>query len=96
MLFRSQARGHRRILHEGGPHAIGSFIEAGMVDELFLTISPLLAGRTADDPRLALIEATDLLPGKALQLLGARRESDHLFLRYGIEGGSPGDDTSAG
>ena len=29
-----RARGHRLILHEGGPHAIGSFFEAGVVDEL--------------------------------------------------------------
>ena len=38
-----RARGHSLILCEGGPHAIGPFLAAGLVDELFLTVSPLLA-----------------------------------------------------
>ena len=79
-----RARGHQLILHEGGPHAIGSFFEQNVVDELFLTISPLLAGRVMLDPRLALVEGADLLPGRRLRLTGARRDTDHLFLRYAI------------
>lgn len=79
-----RARGHRWILHEGGPHVIGSFFAAGAVDELFLTVSPLLTGRTLLDPRLALVEGADLLPGARARLLGVRRDTDHLFLRYGI------------
>jgi riboflavin biosynthesis pyrimidine reductase len=80
-----RARGHRRILHEGGPHLIGSFLEAGAVDELFLTVSPLLTGRSPLDPRIALVEGADLLPdGVATRLLGVRRGGDHLFLRYEI------------
>jgi riboflavin biosynthesis pyrimidine reductase len=79
-----RARGHRLILHEGGPHVIGSFLEAGVVDELFLTISPLLVGRTMLEPRLALVEGAALLPGRRLRLTGVRRDMDHLFVRYGI------------
>jgi len=79
-----RARGHRLILHEGGPHVIGSFIEAGVVDELFLTISPLLVGRVTLDPRLALVEGADLLPGRNMRLTGVRRDMDHLFVRYAI------------
>jgi riboflavin biosynthesis pyrimidine reductase len=80
-----RARGHRLILHEGGPHVIGSFLAAGAVDELFLTVSPLLTGRRAGaDERLALVEGADLLPGLPMRLLGARRETDHLLLRYGL------------
>ena len=79
-----RARGHRLILHEGGPHVIGSFFEAGVVDELFLTISPLLVGRVTLDPRLALVEGTDLLPGRNMRLTGVRRDMDHLFVRYAI------------
>ena len=77
-------RGHRLILHEGGPRVIGSFLAAGTVDELFLTVSPLMVGRTAFDPRYALVEGADLLPGTALRLLGVRRETEHLFLHYEI------------
>lgn len=79
-----RARGHRLLLHEGGPHVIGSFFAAGAVDELFLTVSPLLVGRALLDPRLALVEGADLLPGARMRLLGVRRDTDHLFVRYGI------------
>jgi riboflavin biosynthesis pyrimidine reductase len=79
-------RGHRLILSEGGPHAIGPLFEAGLVDELFLTVSPVLTGRTDGDPRLALVEDADLVPGgpAAATVLGVRREGDHLFLRYAL------------
>lgn len=34
----------RTLLCEGGPHLNGALLAAGLVDELFLSISPLLAG----------------------------------------------------
>lgn len=37
-------RGLRRMLTEGGPMLLGSFVERGMLDELCLTIAPCLAG----------------------------------------------------
>ena len=37
-------RGHRRMLTEGGPHLLAQLLEAGLLDELCLTIGPLLAG----------------------------------------------------
>ena len=81
-------RGHRLILAEGGPHAIAPFLGAGLVHELFLTLSPLLLGRPGDDPRLALVEGADLLAAgqPAARLLGVRRATDHLFLRYALAG----------
>ncbi len=87
-MARLEALGHRLILHEGGPHAIGPFLESRLIDELFLTISPVLAGRDAADPRLALVEGADLLPGGPLagSLLGIRRDEDHVFLRYRLDG----------
>jgi riboflavin biosynthesis pyrimidine reductase len=79
-------RGHRLILSEGGPHTVGPLLSAGLVDELFLTVSPLLAGRPELDRRLGLVEGVDLLPigPAATRLLGLRRDGDHLFLRYGL------------
>jgi riboflavin biosynthesis pyrimidine reductase len=81
-------RDHRIVLSEGGPHTIGPLLEAGLVDELFFTLSPLLVGRLPSaDPRLALVEGTDLLgpdgPPHA-RLSGIRRGGDHLFLRYAL------------
>jgi riboflavin biosynthesis pyrimidine reductase len=81
-----RARGHRLILSEGGPRVFGSLLAAGLVDELFLTVSPLMAGRLAGDERLALVEEADLVPGgpQGMELLGVRRDGGHLFLRYAI------------
>jgi riboflavin biosynthesis pyrimidine reductase len=81
-----RARGFERILSEAGPHVFGSLLEAGLVDELFLTVSPLLAGRSDLGLRLGLVEATELLPEHTEQarLLGVRRDGAHLFLRYGL------------
>ncbi|AUN42968.1 hypothetical protein AXK58_16670 [Tsukamurella tyrosinosolvens] len=38
------ARGHRRVLAEGGPGVLGALLAAGLVDELCLTVAPVLAG----------------------------------------------------
>ena len=37
-------RGHQRVLAEGGPHLLAQLAEAGLMDELCLTIGPLMAG----------------------------------------------------
>jgi riboflavin biosynthesis pyrimidine reductase len=80
-------RGNELILSEGGPTLFGSMLAAGLVDELFLTISPLLAGRSQSAARSNLVEGTELLPSYRLRsrLLGARSHGDHLFLRYRLE-----------
>ena len=75
------------ILSEAGPTVFGSLLAAGLVDELFLTVSPLLAGRSGNDVRLGLVEGIDLLPTirVAGRLRGVRRQGAHLFLRYSFE-----------
>jgi riboflavin biosynthesis pyrimidine reductase len=77
-------RGFERILSEGGPHALGAEFAAGLVDELFLTVSPLLVGRPHGDGRLSLDDGADLLTSGPLaaRLIGVRRDRAHLFLRY--------------
>jgi riboflavin biosynthesis pyrimidine reductase len=40
-------RGHRRILAEGGPRLLGQLAAAGLLDELCVTVSPVLAGGPA-------------------------------------------------
>ena len=47
VLATLRARGFRRILTEGGPMLLGSFIQRGMLDELCLTIAPCLVGGLA-------------------------------------------------
>ena len=78
-------RGHRLILSEAGPHTMGGLVESGLVDELFLTVSPLLAGDRADGSRYGLVESVDLMPpGVRGRLLSVRRHEQHLFVRYAL------------
>jgi riboflavin biosynthesis pyrimidine reductase len=78
-------RGHQVVLSEGGPTLLASLLAARLVDELFLTLSPLLAGR-ASAPRLSLVEGLELLPDTQLatSLCSARRSGSHIFLRYSL------------
>jgi riboflavin biosynthesis pyrimidine reductase len=80
-----RARGHELVLSEGGPMLFTSLVAAGLVDELFLTVSPLLAGR-AGVPRLSLADGAELLPDVRVagDLMSIRRHGDHLFLRYAL------------
>lgn len=39
-----QERGHKRVLCEGGPSLLGALTDAGLTDELCLTVGPLLVG----------------------------------------------------
>lgn len=77
-------RGHRLILSEAGPHVFGSLLEAGVVDELFLTTSPLLAGQNGEGSRLSLVEAAGFVPLLELRPLSLRRHGRHLFARYAV------------
>lgn len=76
-------RGHSRILVEAGPHTFGAFASAGVVDELFLTVSPLLTGGSAAT-RLSLVEGVEPLRDGLVraELLSLRRQGGHLFHRY--------------
>ncbi|HEX9967964.1 MAG TPA: dihydrofolate reductase family protein, partial [Solirubrobacterales bacterium] len=70
-------RGVRALLSEGGPRLYGQMEAAGLVDDLFLTTSPKLAGGEA--PRI--IEGE--LPGVApLELAWLLEEDGELFARY--------------
>jgi riboflavin biosynthesis pyrimidine reductase len=81
-----RAGGHELILCEGGPTVFGSLLAARFVDELFLTMSPILAGRAAQRPRPGLIENAEFLPTRNIagRLLSMRRSQSHLFARYAL------------
>jgi riboflavin biosynthesis pyrimidine reductase len=71
-------RGLVRLLTEGGPRLLGQFIAAGVLDELCLTMSPLLtsgyAQRIAGGPALAVPER--------FALASLLEEDGYLFTRY--------------
>ena len=71
-------RGLHRVLTEGGPHLLGQLVAADLLDELCLTVSPLLAG--GEDMRITagalLQEPRRLRLGHVLEARGS------LFCRY--------------
>lgn len=76
-------RGCSVVLTEAGPSMFGSLVASGLVDELFLTVSPVLAGR-AESARLGLVEGVELVPQTRVagRLRSVRTHGSHLFLRY--------------
>jgi riboflavin biosynthesis pyrimidine reductase len=71
------SRGAGQLLCEGGPGLLGSLIAADLVDELCLTVAPLLvgggAGRIASGPPS---------PPREMSLRHTLTREDMLFLRY--------------
>ena len=77
------ARGFRLVVAEGGPGLFGELLAAHVVDEVFLTLAPQLAGRSAASTRLSLVEDVALAPAAPWgRLRSVMRSNDHLFLRY--------------
>ena len=85
------------LLHEGGPALFGQFLQRGLLDELFLTIAPQIAGRNAVDDRPALIRNALFNPENApwLELLSVKQGGNHLYLRYRQMDRGRGDDATA-
>ncbi len=71
-------RGAGSVLCEGGPSLNGGLAAAGLVDELCLTLAPLLVG--GDSRRIVAGPALSPPPGLALASVCA--DEDYLFLRY--------------
>ncbi|MGD0678628.1 MAG: dihydrofolate reductase family protein [Polyangiaceae bacterium] len=80
---RLRSEGMRTVLVEGGPLLFAELAAAGLVDELFLTLSPSFFGRFPHDGRKSLIDGLDVSVSE-LDLLSARRHGSHLFLRYAM------------
>jgi 5-amino-6-(5-phosphoribosylamino)uracil reductase len=72
--------GVRCVLCEGGPTLNGSLFATGVVDELFLSISPLLAGGT--NP-LTIVEG-EAPDAAGLELVQAIEHAGTLLLRYRV------------
>ena len=72
-------RGYQRVLTEGGPSLLAELAEAGLLDELCLTIAPLLAG-----PGAGRIVSGEESPGGPLPLTLAHvlEDSGFLLCRY--------------
>ncbi|TMK26778.1 MAG: pyrimidine reductase family protein [Actinobacteria bacterium] len=73
------------LLCEGGPHLNGELLAAGLVDEMFLSLSPKLAGGDPPDGEaLRIVAGEELEQPLELALLGVLEHDSHLCLRYGV------------
>jgi riboflavin biosynthesis pyrimidine reductase len=73
-----RARGLRRVLCEGGPTLLATIAEAGVMDELCLTVSPVLVG-----PGPGRLTAGAGWSGpRGTSLIGLLEEDGALFCRY--------------
>ncbi|WP_181034941.1 pyrimidine reductase family protein [Arthrobacter sp. B0490] len=78
VLGELEGRGLLKVLCEGGPAVLGDFIRSDAVDELCLSISPLLAG--GDGPRIAVGDSPT--GPRALTLASLLTEDSALYTRY--------------
>ena len=74
--------GVRSMLCEGGPRLHGSLIDDGLVDELFVTIAPLVTGGVGPGLTTALAESR-----RGLELLWLLESHGELFARYRVKPG---------
>ncbi|HEY5049516.1 MAG TPA: dihydrofolate reductase family protein, partial [Acidothermaceae bacterium] len=76
------ARGHRRLLCEGGPTLLGTVAADGVLDELCLTIAPMLVG----GPSRRVLEGPVLDPAPKLALTQLLQDDDDLlYARYEVQ-----------
>jgi riboflavin biosynthesis pyrimidine reductase len=76
-----RARGVELLLCEGGPTLNRGLLEARLVDELFLTLAPLL---TCDDLEPTIVAGPALPEPARLGIRSVLRHRDELFLRYAV------------
>jgi riboflavin biosynthesis pyrimidine reductase len=80
-LAELRQEGIRSLLCEGGPTLNGALFGDHLVDELFLTVAPTVAG---SGETLTIVEGPPLPEAVDLELLTVHEAGGHLFLRYRV------------
>jgi riboflavin-specific deaminase-like protein len=75
-----ERHGVRAMLLEGGPTLLAAMLAVGLVDELFLSIAPVLVEGT--EP--SLVEGTAFERDPGLELVSVLEHESFLFLRYRV------------
>ena len=72
------------MLIEAGPRLMSDFFAERLLDELFLTLAPQVAGRDGGVERPGLVSGKLFAPDHPVwgTLVGLKRGGDHLLLRY--------------
>ncbi len=76
-----EEHGVRSVLCEGGPTLNSHLLAAGLVDELFLTLNPKLAGGAA---ALTIVAGRELVEPAELELLSVAEGDGDLFTRWRV------------
>jgi riboflavin biosynthesis pyrimidine reductase len=79
-----QVRDCNLILTEGGPKLMSAFFAEHLLDELFLTLAPQVAGRDGTTERPGFVDGQHFAPDHPVwgTLVDLKRGGSHLFLRY--------------
>ena len=79
-----RARKSDLVLVEAGPRLMSDFFAERVLDELFLTLAPQVAGRDGGIERPGFVSGKLFAPENPVwgTLVGLKRGGDHLFLRY--------------
>lgn len=72
--------GFRNILVEGGGQLMGLFLKEGLLNEMYLTLTPWLLGGSANPTLVSTIDT--LSPWKKLKILSQKRVANEIFLHY--------------
>jgi riboflavin biosynthesis pyrimidine reductase len=67
------------LLCEGGPHLAAQLLQQGLVDELFLSFTPKIAG---GQEHLRIVAGAEIDPPQQLELIALYEHDSSLFLRY--------------
>lgn len=74
--------GAKRLIVEGGPHVSGSFVEAGLVDEISVLILPLIDGRGAHPASFEMAEDSWTKPAYLTLASADVQDGGAVWLRY--------------
>ena len=76
------------VLIEAGPRLMSDFFAERLIDELFLTLAPQVAGRDSAIERPGFVSGKQFAPEHPVwgTLVSLKRGGDHLFLRYAFAG----------
>lgn len=89
LVAQLQAAGARLVVVEGGGDLVAAFLAAGLLDELRLTLVPvIIGGRSAPGPVGG--DGGSYAERRRLTLLESERVGDELYLRYEVNPPAPG------
>ncbi len=83
LMLLAREYGVQVALYEGGPNLLSSLLKAQVVNELFVTVAPHLAGHSQDTQRFSLVEGHAFQPDQEwATLMSVKLAGSHLLLRY--------------